>query len=217
MKNILPHNSTLVFMVVSTLLMPGSMVTAQKSDRPSSPKKLSVNVDDTKVNWTGKKPGQEHTGYVKLRSGEFTLTNNEITGGSFIIDLRSITDVDISDEGMNKKLVSDLKSQHFFDVARYPTAKFVITRITRLPVNVNENPKATHQIEGDLSMKGITKKISFEASINMLKGKLTVNTPPFSLDRTQWGINYQSKSVVADLKDRFIQDDIILSIDLTTD
>jgi len=168
------------------------------------------------VNWIGKKPGGEHTGYVKLSEGEVLLEKNEIKGGSFVIDINSIVDLDLKDEGMNSKLVGHLKSPDFFNAEKYPTAKFVITKVSELHGSVADKAKANHYLEGNLTIKGITRKVNFNASINMLNGKLTASAVPFSIDRTQWGINYQSKSIFAELKDQFIYDDIILSFELVS-
>jgi polyisoprenoid-binding protein YceI len=71
-------------------------------------------------------------------------------------------------------------------------------------------------VDGDLTIKGITKKVSFDASINLLNGKFAANTLPFTINRTEWGVNYQSKSIVAGLKDQFIYDDITLEIELVS-
>jgi len=178
----------------------------------SGTKRLKVNTGESKVNWIGKKPAKEHKGYVKLLSGELLVDRNEIKGGTFVIDMNTIADADLNDNNMNSKLVSHLKSADFFDVQKFPTAKFVITQITK-----QKNAKTTHRIEGDLTMKGITREIGFDASVNILKGKFTASTPPFTINRTQWGVNYQSKSVFSELIDQFIYDDITLSIDLVSD
>lgn len=196
--------------VSTVILLSISLYTIQAQTLSS--KKLPVNTADSKVTWIGKHPTREHTGYVKLSSGELVLDKNEITGGSFVIDLNSIVCLDLKDEGMNGKLVGHLKSADFFDVQKYPTAKFVISKVTKL----SGAAKATHKIEGNLTMKNITKKVEFEASINLLNGKLSANSAPFTINRTLWGVNYNSKSIFAELKDDFIYDDMTLSIDLVS-
>jgi len=210
------NKNRIIYVTVSVLLVFSFALNAQQSQKQSSSSKLGINTAESKVNWLGKKPTGEHTGYVKLSDGEILLDKNEIKGGSFVIDLNTITDTDLKDEGMNARLVGHLKSADFFDVAKYPTAKFAITRITKLSGTAAGAAKATHNIEGDLTIKGITKKISFDASINLLNGKLTASTSAFTIDRTQWGVNYQSKSVFAELKDQFIYDDMTLSIELVS-
>lgn len=203
-------------LIASAVLLVSVSQHVMQAQNSTLQKKLAVNTVESKVNWTGKKPTGEHTGIVKLSGGELVLDKNEITGGSFVIDLNSIVDVDLKDEGMNGKLVGHLKSADFFDVQKYPTAKFVITKISKLSGATAASANATHKIEGDLTMKDITKKVNFDASINLLNGKLTAKTVPFIINRTLWGVNYQSKSIFAELKDQFIYDDITLSIELVS-
>lgn len=202
--------------IAALLLLFSVSSNALLAQKETASNKLAVNTADSKVNWIGKKPTGEHTGYVKLSSGEILVEKKEIKGGSFIMDLNTITNTDLNDEGMKGKLVGHLKSPDFFDVAKYPNARFVITKVSKAAGTAAGDSKATHTIEGDLTIKGITKKIRFDASINELNGKVTASTAPFTIDRTLWGVNYQSKSVFAELKDQFIYDDMTLSIDLVT-
>ncbi len=195
--------------LISVFLCISSVVSAQNIVR--------INTDQSKVKWTGKKPGGEHHGFVKLKDGQLVIVGNEVKGGSFTIDMNSITDIDLKNEEFNNKLVNHLKSSDFFDVSKHPEAKFVITDVSKINNGAKVERKATHSITGDLTIKGITKKISFDASINSLNGKVTSSTPVFSLNRTEWGVNHQSKSVFANLKDNFIHDDILLSVELISD
>lgn len=177
---------------------------------------VKVNTDESKINWIGRKPAGEHKGYVKLREGELLVENNELKGGSFVLDMKSIEDLDLKNESMKAKLLNHLKSDDFFDVQKYPTARYVITGVTRINNGEKEKRNATHRIDGNLTMKGVTKKVSFDASINMLNGKVAANTPSFKINRTDWGVNYQSKSIFSNLVDEFIHDDIELTIDLVS-
>jgi polyisoprenoid-binding protein YceI len=177
---------------------------------------IKINTQESKIIWKGKNPTREHTGYIKLSQGELLVENNNVKGGSFIVDMNSITNVDLTNKESNQKLVNHLKSKDFFDVEKFPKANFVITNISAISNNGISEKKATHRIDGDLTIKSITKKVSFDASINMLNGKFAASTPEFTINRTEWDVNYQSKSVVAGLKDQFIYDDITLSIELVS-
>jgi len=178
---------------------------------------ISINTEESRVYWTGKKPTGEHKGYIKIREGKLQSVNNEIKGGSFIMDMNTITNLDIKDEGSRDKLVSHLKSPDFFDVQKFPTARFVITNVSKLNNGApGATKKATHRVEGDLTLKSVTKRVSFDASINGLNGKFAATALPFTINRTEWGVNYQSKSIVAGLRDEFIFDDVTLTIDLVS-
>ncbi len=197
-------------MITCLFLISPSLLHAQQSQ-----KRIKVDTEESKVSWMGKKPTGEHRGYVKLSSGELIFEGNEVKGGSFIMDMNSITDLDLQDEAIRSKLVNHLRSADFFDVQKFPTSKFVITSVEKQK-NMETKSKTTHRIEGDLTAKGITKRVSFDASINLLNGKFTASTPPFTINRTEWGVNYQSKSVFSGLIDQFIYDDITLTIDLVS-
>jgi hypothetical protein len=43
---------------------------------------------------------------------------------------------------------------------------------------------------------------------------MTLTSEPFTIDRTNWGVNYGSKSIFDNLGDKFISDDIQLTVKL---
>lgn len=206
------YRMKMMFLTAFATVISGTTITAQKQ----TGKSLAVDFSQSSIYWTGKKPTGEHVGTVKLTSGELKLEKGEVKNGSFVIDLNSIANTDIGDAGMKEKLVGHLKSPDFFDVATYPTATFEITRVARLKAaeNATGDIKATHLVEGNLTMKGVTHKVQFNATISVLNGTLTASSLPFVIDRTKWGVNYQSKSVFSELKDQFINDEITLKIEL---
>ncbi len=211
MKSIRTNLMMIVLTVFATVIS-GTTISAQNKAGNT----LAVNLSESSIYWTGKKPAGEHTGTVKLTSGELKLEKGEVKSGTFVIDLNSIANTDIADAGMKEKLIGHLKSPDFFDVAKYPTATFTITRVGRLKAaeNAKGDIKATHLVEGNLTMKGVTHKVQFNATISTLNGTLTASSLPFVIDRTKWGVNYQSKSVFSELKDQFINDEITLKIEL---
>lgn len=164
----------------------------------------------TKIYWKGSKPTGEHNGLIKLKDGgKFIVDGDKLIGGEFVIDMNSILDMDLEDEKMNAKLVNHLKSEDFFYVDSFPEAKFVITKVADL----KGNPEFTHQIDGNLTIKGITKGISFKANVKIHNGIVSATSEEFVLDRTQWNVNYGSKSVFKELQDKFINDEFSLLID----
>lgn len=163
------------------------------------------------VFWRGTKPGGEHTGTVGIGSGSVTISNNTIGAGSFEIDLNSIVCTDLTDPDMNGKLVGHLKSEDFFHVAQFPVAKFDIVSVKALPDSV----AASHEITGNLTMRGVTKSITFPAVIDINPEGINASTDEFAIDRTLWNVSFMSKSVFANLKDQFINDDINLKLNLT--
>ena len=83
--------------LLAVLLLAGTLsATAQKSE---------VNLKQSVVNWTGNKIGGSHSGEVKIKSGYLDLKGGRIVGGKVVIDMNTITNTDIKDEGANQKLV----------------------------------------------------------------------------------------------------------------
>ena len=115
---------------------------------------MSVNSEESKVVWLGKKVTGEHSGEIKMAYGDLQFDGEVLKGGSFEIDMTSITNTDIENEEYNKKLVGHLKSDDFFGVENHPKASFVI--------KTAEHKKAgKYHVTGDLTIKGITKSIEF--------------------------------------------------------
>ena len=128
-------------------------VSDAKEIATTSSKSVKVNVDDSKVSWKGFKPGGEHFGVISISEGSLKLENGNLVGGSFAFDMNSIVDTDMpADNEYNAKLVGHLKSADFFDVEKFPTAKFEITSVDE------ENEKVN--VSGNLTIKETTKNIT---------------------------------------------------------
>jgi polyisoprenoid-binding protein YceI len=158
------------------------------------------------MEWTAKKVTGKHNGYVKVINGDLTLDGANVKGGSFEIDLTSMTVEDIKDPGSNGKLLGHLKSDDFFSVEKYPTAKFVIASVT---------PKSgsTYTVKGKVTIKGITQDIEFPADI-AFQGKDMTATAKIKLDRTKFDIRYRSANFFENLGDKAIYDDFELDLKL---
>ena len=162
---------------------------------------LSVNLEKSSLKWMGEYTFYfgGHEGFISLTEGQLIKTNDQITGGHFIIDMNSISNTDIKIEDANKSLVDHLKSEDFFNVKEYPVARLVITQI-------NYNDQTHAEIDAVLTIKNISKSIRFRAEFD--PGKKEVNTK-FKIDRNDWGVNYNHL-----LKDEAISDAIGFHINL---
>lgn len=118
----------------------------------------------------------------------------------------TITVLDIpADDEMNGKLKGHLESPDFFDVVNNPTSSFKI-------VSVDQTEGVV--ITGDLTIKGITQSISFPAEVAATEAGVVMKGAPFTIDRTKFGIEYKSKSIFDNLKDKFIDDEVEISFEL---
>lgn len=179
---------------------------------------VAVNTASSVINWTGTKVGGQHTGTIKLSEGALNVDGDKLTGGSFTIDMNSIEVTDLEGdkkgwlEGHLKGIGGDDKKDDFFNVKDYPTATFQITGVEA----IDGGEAANHKITGNLTMKSITKSISFDALVTIADGAVTASTPNFTIDRTLWKIMYNSKQVLSadKIKEGFIHDEFSLAISL---
>ncbi len=165
---------------------------------------------ESSLRWKGKKVGDEHFGKLNLSAGSLNIDlNSDIMGGNFAIDMNSLLVEEPSNKEDNAKLLEHLKSDDFFSVAKYPSVSFVI--IKSEPYT---GADATHQITGDLTIKGITHQITFPAMLIRESDRIMANAQ-FEIDRTKWHINFKSKSIFPHIADKFIDDMIGIELNLT--
>ncbi|MDX9769385.1 MAG: YceI family protein [Tenuifilaceae bacterium] len=180
---------------------------------------VTPNLALSKVEWLGTKPTGTHYGTLSIKEGSLFVKDGELTGGVFVLDMTSIVVLDIDDPKMNENLVGHLKSADFFLVDSFPTATFKFSTVTPLESSTEVEGKVnpTHRIEGNLTMRGITRRVNFPAKIKIDEQGISAKTPQFVINRTEWNVNYGSKSVFANLKDNFIHDEIGITITIRTE
>ena len=169
----------------------------------------TYNVDATKstLNWKAEKLTGFHEGTIGLKSGSLKIANDKVTSGSFVISMSTIVDTDLTDAEYNKKLVGHLSSPDFFDVAKFPEAVFTITK----PVDVS---KSVTEIHGNLTIKGISKPLSFKAVIKKDGNSYVFNANSIVVDRTAYSIKYGSGTFFSDLGDKVIYDEFTIKLKL---
>ncbi|WP_029904179.1 YceI family protein [Prevotella sp. 10(H)] len=170
---------------------------------------LTVDPSASSIHWTGSKVGGSHYGTLALKSGSIAVNGEEVVSGSFIIDMNSIKDEDLTDAKMNEMLVNHLKSEDFFDVAKYPESAFTLTKIEAAS---SPNDSANYMISGNLKMKDAEKNITFGAKVTQDNNVYKAVTVPFTIDRTQWNVKYGSKTLFSNLKENIVNDNIELQI-----
>jgi polyisoprenoid-binding protein YceI len=159
----------------------------------------TIDTTATIVSWRGVHKGgmAPRFGIIKVSTGSLSVENGAVTGGSFDINMNSLTTDTASVTEKGKKasdLDGHLKSPDFFDVAKYPTAKFVITGVAAYDSTKQKSllPGATHLISGNLTLKDSTLNITFPAQVAVAEGDVTA-TAKFLIDRAAWGINYKTE------------------------
>jgi polyisoprenoid-binding protein YceI len=164
---------------------------------------VKVNTKNSKLIWTGSKPTGSHTGTIDIVSGFLTFDHGNFVGGTFSIDMQSLATNDMSEES-NKKLDRHLKNEDFFDVQKFSDANLKITKVFKID-------DRNYSVLADLTIKGITNPISFEAEVTG-SGNSFVAAAKFTIDRTKWGVEYKSGNIFKNLGDKIIYDDIELDV-----
>lgn len=173
-------------------------------------KPSAIDATQSSVRWTGKKViGDKHVGTVAVKSGQVEFDGNNLKGGEVVIDMTSIKNEDVKDAGYNAKLTGHLKSDDFFGVDKNPTANFKITSVKAL----KGGKDATHEIKGDLTIKGTTLPVTFPAKVEVKDGTASAKGK-LSVDRTKYGIRYGSGKFFENLGDKMISDEFDLEIEL---
>ncbi|MEO6695906.1 MAG: YceI family protein [Ignavibacteria bacterium] len=170
-------------------------------------KKLNIVASESKLGWLGKKVTGQHNGTVDIKQGELFVENGKLTGGSFEFDFNTIKVLDIEDPETNAKLTGHLKSDVFFSATSHPIGKFVITSIT-------PGSDGNYNIIGNLTIKSISKEVSFPAKVN-INGDVVTSSADFNIDRTLWEIKYGSGKFFENLGDKLINDDFNIKFNIT--
>lgn len=162
-----------------------------------------VNKSLSKVKWEAKKVTGQHNGTISFSNGSIVATGNQISEGTFVIDMKTVANEDIKDAGMKAKLMGHLSSDDFFSIDKFPESKMVIKKVTL--VSGDEFKFLT-----DLTIKGITNPVEFNAKVTSSGDKLNADGV-ITVNRTLYGIKYGSGSFFQGLGDKVIYDDFTLS------
>lgn len=167
---------------------------------------FKVDAKASQLKWTGEKVTGSHWGYVNIKSGVVNVDDNKIKNGNFDIDMTTISVKDLDPGEYNDKLVGHLRSDDFFSVEANPVSAFKIKW-------VKDNGNNTAKITGDLTIKGITKQLTFDAKYTLTGDKMVAEAT-IPVDRTKYDIKYGSGSFFDSLGDKTIYDEFILDLKL---
>lgn len=148
---------------------------------------------DSRIGFVGSKVTGSHAGGFTNFTGTLTVTDGKITGMPEVkIDMNSTWADDA-------RLTGHLKNADFFDVPTHPTTTFAVTAIT---------PGATNStVAGNLTLRGVTKSISFPATIEVSDGAVGVKAT-FAINRRDFNINYAGRA------NDLIRDGVVIQLDL---
>ncbi|OGX84677.1 YceI family protein [Hymenobacter glacialis] len=163
------------------------------------------------LGWEGKAVTHGHNGTMQFTNGELLVKGNAIVGGTVTVDMKTLNATDIKDAETQGKFVGHMSSNQFFDVANNPISTFKILSVTPLKGAAKNADNAT--IAGDMTIKGVTQRISFPAKVGV-KGGVAAATGKVTIDRTKFGLTTMSKSLPDTIADKAIYDDFDLTFNI---
>jgi len=179
--------------------------------KAKAPKSLKLQPQLSTLGWDAKAVTHGHNGTAQFSAGELLVDGTQLVGGTVTVDMKSIKTTDITDAENNGKFMGHINSDDFFSTTKFPTATFKITKVTPIKGAAADANNAT--ITGDLTIKGITKPLSFPAKVGV-KGGVAAASGTATVNRTQYDIKYGSKSFFEGIGDKAIYDDFTLSFNV---
>jgi len=173
----------------------------------------TIDAAASSVRWEGAKITETvHYGLVSIAEGSLSVIDGTPDAGSFTIDMNSITNQDLADAEYNAKLIGHLKSADFFMTETFPTAKFEISSVA-----ASTEAGSTHTFTGNLTIKDVTKSVSFPANVQVTDNALTA-TATIIINRNEWGIVWGGSLTEQGIKDylqnNLIKDEISFQVNL---
>jgi len=169
-------------------------------------KEYKINSTSSSLVWEAKKVTGQHHGTISFAEGTLSVEHKKITGGKVAVDMNTVVDTDLTDAGYNQKLIGHLKSDDFFGVAKFPQAFLEVKNVAPKSGNV-------YHFTADLTIKGITAPVEFDAEVTDASGQITT-IGTIVVNRTKYGIKYGSGSFFQGLGDKVIYDDFALKFKL---
>jgi len=161
---------------------------------PAQGQKYLITPQNSKIEFVGSKVTGSHNGSFGDFSGQIDYAGTpEQSRVSITIKADSLT-TDTPD------LTKHLKTADFFDVAKFPEATFVSTSI-----KAGGDQGASHTVTGNLTLHGVTKAVTFPATISVTPDVASVDST-FSINRRDFNINYAGQA------NNLIRDDVVLKL-----
>lgn len=179
---------------------------------------FTVNTAASTVKWTAYHKGGLNPRFGTTQAtGTFTVENGSLTAGSLTSDINTLTtdpkavDPALSDGKTSADLDAHLKNEDFFDVAKYPSVKFDITKVEDLAVGTESKVAGANKtVSGNLTIKDKTVNVSFPAKVEVTENGLTM-VSSFTINRQDWGLTYGTEG---DAKDWMISQEVDLELNI---
>jgi polyisoprenoid-binding protein YceI len=154
--------------------------------------------EKSSIQFVGAKVTRDHNGQFRSFDGSIRYVQGRPQDVSFTIDVGSL---ETDDPNLDKHL----KTPDFFDVAKFPQAKFTSTSLTEAPAGSPDG--ATHVLRGTLDLHGVQKEITVPVNTQQTPEGVRT-TSNFTINRHDWGISYKG------MADDLIKDNVLIKLDL---
>lgn len=172
----------------------------------------TIDVSKSTVRWYGYYLFNfgEHHGSINIREGSATIANEALASGKVKLDMNTITTLDMPADDGGNMLTGHLKSEDFFDVAKFPEALFEIIKVSPIKDASPESPNV--EVTGELTIKGVKNTLTFPAIVQN-NDRLIVKAK-FKFDRTKWNVRYNSGKYFSEAGDSAISDAIGIEMNI---
>lgn len=161
------------------------------------------------IYWMGSSPSTQHNGLLKIERGEIYFSEGQLVSGEVTADMKSIKNLNLEKESERMDLEDHLKDPDFFNVDSFPESQIKLVAVEM----DSDNPR-NYVVKAELTIKGISRPVIFRCVADLSDNSVLLGVHEFTIDRTEFGIMYQSKKILPNLIDGFIHDDIKLSVKL---
>lgn len=173
----------------------------------------ALDLSESHVVWIGRNLINKHTGEAAISSGQVEFREGLPVRGEVTLDMRRLTCSDLAGNALHDVLIHHLESDDFFDVERFPEARFSFDRAEPL----SEKPGSRNlRLHGQLTLRGITKPLVVDAAAGITaegKGALQAT---LGVNRTDWGVLYGSGSFFKRLAGHLVNDEIEIQLRILT-
>jgi polyisoprenoid-binding protein YceI len=170
-------------------------------------KKYTADPSVTSIKWYGERiVGSKHNGTIDLKEGWLTSDGKVITGGEFVVDMKSIKNEDVKDAASRARFEGHLKSEDFFGVEKYPLSRLVLT-------GGSQFTDGRAVVKGSLTIKEATHPVEFTV-LETKSGDLLTYTATITFDRSLYDVRFGSGKFFSNLGNNAIRDEIKLDVTL---
>ncbi len=222
MNNLLKSGKVILSLFIISLMLSSCANNGEKAKTKEAEKVTEVKKENTNtlnkiesgsvVKWRASHLGgvQKRFGNVFIKSASISVNDGKLSNAKVLIDMNTLT-VESFPKGSDQKsdLTGHLKSGDFFDAKNYPYSKFELTSVKNISGEYNS------EITGNLTIKDVTKSITFKANLDVSDNSVTIKSEDFSIDRTDWGLKYHVEGTVGVPVNYLISNDIGFTIIMT--